>query len=212
MEQYINTIQNIDCLEFMKTLPDKCVDLTLTDFPYGVEYGYDIYNDTEANLVELVNKAMPEILRVSKRVILTCGQTNMWKYPEPKWVMAWVNPAGNNRNSWGFTCWQPLLCYGKDPYLENRMGARQDIFIHNESVEKWIHKEHACPKPIEFWTKVLQRGSVKETDIIFDPFMGSGTTALACMKLGRNYIGCEISKEYCDIAEQRIKSISNTLF
>ena len=41
IDQYINTIQNVDCIEFMKTLPDKSVDLTLTDFPYGVGVEYD---------------------------------------------------------------------------------------------------------------------------------------------------------------------------
>lgn len=44
----------------------------------------------------------------------------------------------------------------------------------------------------------------KETDTVYDPFMGSGTTALACKDLGRNYIGSEISKEYCEIAEARL--------
>ena len=47
--------------------------------------------------------------------------------------------------------------------------------------------------------------TTNEGDIICDPFMGSGTTALACIKTNRNYIGFEISKEYCEIAEDRIK-------
>lgn len=42
MEQYINTIQNCDCLEFMKTLPDKCIDLVLTDPPYGINIGASV--------------------------------------------------------------------------------------------------------------------------------------------------------------------------
>ena len=162
-DDFVNKVILGDCLEVMKEMPDKCVDLVLTDFPYGVNYDYDIYEDTTENLEKLVKQAMPELLRIGKRVILTCGHTNIWKYPEAKWIMAWVNPAGANRNSWGFTCWQPILCYGKDPYLENSMGARQDIFIHNESAEKW---EHSCPKPINFWKKLLLRGSVKENDII----------------------------------------------
>jgi len=44
-----------------------------------------------------------------------------------------------------------------------------------------------------------------ETDTIFDPFMGSGTTGVACMQLGRNFIGCEIDPTYYAIAEKRIK-------
>ena len=51
-----------------------------------------------------------------------------------------------------------------------------------------------------------------ENDIVFDPFMGGGTTCVSAKLLNRNYIGCEISPEYCKIAEERIKAISNTLF
>ena len=201
-EDFINKVIQGDCLEVMKDIPDKSVDLCLTDFPYGVGWKYDIYEDTEENLIELVNKVMPEILRVSKRALITCGQTNMWKYPEPKWVMAWVNKAGANRNSWGFTCWQPILAYGKDPYLANRMGARQDIIIKTEISEKW---GHSCPKPTQFWGMLLKRGSVKETDIIFDPFLGSGTTAVVAKRLKRNFIGIEISPDYCKIANARLR-------
>ena len=46
--------------------------------------------------------------------------------------------------------------------------------------------------------------STDDNDLIYDPFMGSGTTALACKELNRNYIGSEISKEYCNVIEQRI--------
>ena len=202
IEDIINKVHNADCLTFMKELPDKSIDLCLTDFPYGVNWEYDIYNDTEENLKTLIDNAMPEILRVSKRALITCGHTNMWKYPEPKWIIAWVNSAGANRNSWGFTCWQPILAYGKDPYLENRLGARQDIIIKNEQSEKW---GHSCSKPLDFWKLLLLRGSVKENDIILDPFLGSGTTAVAAQNLKRNFIGIEISEEYVKIARERLR-------
>jgi len=64
---------------------------------------------------------------------------------------------------------------------------------------------HSCPKPLNVWCDILKKGSINENDIVLDPFMGSGTTAVACLKLKRNYIGFEISKEYCDLAEKRIK-------
>ncbi len=59
--------------------------------------------------------------------------------------------------------------------------------------------------------KIIQDYS-RENDVVFDPFLGSGTTAVAAKLLNRNYIGCEISPEYCKIAEARIKAISNPLF
>ena len=81
------------------------------------------------------------------------------------------------------------------------MGARPDIIQRNERSEDF---GHSCTKPIEFWRMLLQRGSVKEDDVIFDPFLGSGTTAVACKQLHRQFIGCEISEKYCLIAKQRL--------
>ena len=81
------------------------------------------------------------------------------------------------------------------------MGARQDIIIHNETAERF---EHSCPKPIKFWSKLLLRGSVKDSDTILDPFMGSGTTLVAAKMLGRKATGIEISERYCQIAKDRL--------
>ena len=159
------------------------------------------------NLIKLINGAMPEILRISKRVLLTCGNSNIALYPKPKWILAWINTAGANMNSWGFSCWQPILAYGKDPYLENGMGARQDIIIDNSVTEKWI--KHSCSKPVPFWTKLLLRGSVKESDKILDPFAGSCTTAVVCKRFNRQFVCIEIDPDYCEIGRKRIKAEYN---
>lgn len=204
-EGMINQVVNADCFDILKLIPDKAVDLVLTDFPYGVNYEYDIYQDTEENLRNLIGKVMPEILRISKRALVTCGHTNIQKFPQINWIMGWFYGTTNARNSWGFTSWQPILVYGKDPYLENGMGARMDVIKDAHAPESWIKTEHGCPKPIQFWTKLLVRGSIKETDIILDPFLGSGTTAVACKQLGRRFIGVEISEKYCKIAEDRLR-------
>jgi DNA modification methylase len=71
--------------------------------------------------------------------------------------------------------------------------------------------KHATQKPIDAMKKPIIFSS-KENDIIFDPFLGSGTTAVACKQLKRNYIGCEISKEYCEIAQSRLDKMTRQLF
>ena len=185
----------------MKTLPDKCVDLTLTDFPYGIGEEYASFSDTRDNLKALVADAMPEILRVSKRALITCGVKNIWLYPEPTWVLNWTTPAGTGCSAWGFCCWQPILAYGADPYLASASGSLPDAFVHTEISEK---NGHPCPKPIGIWKKILLRGSNKDTDIVFDPFMGSGTTALACEEHKRRWFGCELEPKYADLAEARL--------
>ena len=197
----MNEIIQGDCLEVMRGFADKSFDLVLTDPPYGVGIEYGSFEDTQENLRILISKAMPEILRVSKRVLLTTGQDNIWHYPKADWILAWVNSAGANQNRWGFTCWQPILAYGKDPYRENNMGARPDIIRFNGASEK---SDHPVPKPLEFWKLLLARGSVKESDTILDPFMGSGTTLVAAKYLNRNATGIEISPKYCEIARTRL--------
>ena len=190
-----------DCLEVMKNIPDKSIDLVLTDPPYGVNYEYKSYEDTQENLKKLVDAFMPEVLRIGKVVLITCGNGNQHLYPKPDWTLAWVITAGAGQNKWGFTCWQPILAYGKNPYRANRMGARPDIIMSNERSEK---NGHACPKPIGVWTEILKKGSVNETDIILDPFAGSGTTGVACKNTNRNFILIEQDEKYCEIIKERV--------
>lgn len=206
----LNKIYCMDCVDGIKQLDDYSIDLTLTDFPYGLNIDYGkFYIDTKDNLRKLVSRAMPEILRVSKRVLLTCGKSNLCLYPKPDWILAWINPAGASSNKWGFSCWQPILAYGGDPYLKNRMGRRPDIIYHNEKSENY---KHPCPKPLGFWQKLLLRGSVHKNDIILDPFMGSGTTAYVCKQYHRNFIGFEINPEYVEVANKRLSKVQIAMF
>ena len=67
-----------------------------------------------------------------------------------------------------------------------------------------MYKEHKAVMHYDTANFFIENFS-NENDLIYDPFMGSGTTALACKRNNRNYIGSEISKEYCDIANERLK-------
>ena len=202
MSLEIDRIYCGDCLDLMKEMPDKSVDLVLTDPPYGVGIEYGSFDDTQENLAALVSEVMPEILRVSKRAMLTPGVHNIHLYPRPDWIFAWIIPAGAGLGVWGFRCWQPILVYGKDPYLAQGLGGRPDIFTTNEhaSVKGW----HPCAKPINLWMDILRRGSVNEGDLVLDPFLGSGTTAIACLRTGRHFIGIEKHEPYFIKAQERI--------
>jgi DNA modification methylase len=87
---------------------------------------------------------------------------------------------------------------GKTPY-----DVFQFNIVKNVSKEK---TEHICQLPLEL-IKIFIRASSNPKDLVFDPFMGSGTTALAAKQLGRNYLGCEISQKYCKIIEERLKDV-----
>lgn len=203
-EEPSGTLYNMDCLELMKTMGDKSVDLILADPPYGIGESYASYEDNQENLKKLVDSFMPELLRISDTVLITCGVGNIHLYPKPKWIMAWFVPAGAGSGPWGFCCWQPILCYGTDPYLKNGLGRRPDAFEQTEATKGALEKSHPCAKPIDVWRKILLRGSTKEGDTIFDPFLGSGTTARACKDLGRKWIGCELEEKYCQVAVKRL--------
>ena len=190
-----------DCLIGMKKLPDKCVDLVLTDPPYGVDYDYGgVYDDTRDNLKKLIPPLMEQLLRISHRCLITCGYENIYYYPKPDHILIWHVPSATSSSKWGFNLWQPILAYGKDPYLQNGLGRRADVITYTGSDRI---EEYSCAKPHEFWIKLLERGSVKETDIVVDPFLGSGTTLLACRKTNRIGLGFEINPDYEGIIRKR---------
>ena len=188
-----------DCRDILPRLPR--VDLVLTDFPYANDTQYANYKDTKVNLLKLITECLPFN---AERVMVASGIGNMFLYPTPTWILSWhwITNAGGS-SCWGFNTWQPILVYGKDPYLQNRMGRRKDSYTDAHSSDKT--KEHPCMKPLKTWKWFLNRGSVNQSDIILDPFLGSGTTAVAAKELGRKFIGIEISPEYCAIAVKRLR-------
>ena len=69
---------------------------------------------------------------------------------------------------------------------------------------------HPTQKPLPLFKWILEKYS-QPNDVILDPFLGSGTTAVACLELNRHFIGIELSPEYCEIAKKRIKEIQPQL-
>lgn len=191
-------------------LMGRRVDLTLTDLPYGLgdstteKNNYSAHDDTVENLERLISEFLPIALDVSERVVLTPGNGNQHRYPTPTWALAWFTPAGVGRGPWGFCCWQPIICYGKDPRLQSGEGCHPDAIVHTESS---ADVGHPCPKPIKLWTWLLERASSKRGDV-FDPFMGSGTTLLAAEILQRNSFGVEIDPRYCDLIVERWQELT----
>jgi modification methylase len=199
----INTIICGDSLEVMRDWPDGCVDLVLTDLPYGVGIGYDKFEDTKDNLYPLVREFCYEAKRIAKRVAAFCGNGNQWMYDPPDWTLAWFYTGGANYCSWGFNCWQPILVWGKDPKLTTKQGCWPDAFILNQTPDKY---GHPCPKPLNVMQWLVSRTS-NDDELIIDPFCGEGTTCVAAKMLGRRYIGIDISEEYCQIARERLESV-----
>lgn len=196
-----------DCLEVMPLLPK--VDLVVTDPPYGIEgklklnskeskgnYSSDFIDSPEF----VLNVAVPvikKLIETSNRVVLTPGQINIHKYPEPQHIGVFFYPASCSVSRWGMRLWQPIFYYGKDPYQGKLLPDSKKATDSDRTTD------HPCPKPIGQWKWLVNRVSITG-DLILDPFLGSGTTAVAAKELKRNCIGIEINEKYCEIAKKRL--------
>ena len=177
------------------------VNLVLTDPPYGVGVDYGGFEDTPDNVVDLIQKIFPLISKWPV-VMVTPGQRLLWEYPKPTWILQWVNAAGVGLGPWGFICVSHVLVYGQCPYLQNKMGSRPDTLI--SEATRNVELLHPVIKPLEVWKWFLMRGSIKENDLILDPFIGSGTTMVAAEQLGRVCYGMEIEPKYVAVTLERM--------
>lgn len=181
----------------------------LTDPPYGLgakrdsgKNDYRTYDDTHDALRNLAARWLPLARSVADAVVFSPGVTNAWLYPQADWVLCWFYGGGQLRSSWGFNCWQPFLAYGKDPSLATGNGGRPDGVNLNVPARA-DDVDHPCPKPVALWEWFIQRLSFDADDLFYEPFCGSGTTLLACEKLGRRVRAIEIDPGYVAVTLQR---------
>ena len=208
------TLYRGDCREILPTLGK--VDAVITDPPYGVELQGKVtkhnritasttYPDTVASLSTLIAPLMTWTLCHSTRAVITPGMRCLFAYPPPASLGCIFSPNGAGRDRWGFGCFHPILYYGACPYIATGQGGRPNSFSSSHpgmhvTKEQW---DHPCPKPLAWMLWLVQRGSLPG-ETVCDPCMGSGTTAVACMQLGRAFTGIEIEPRYFDLACQRI--------
>jgi DNA modification methylase len=201
-----------DCLEIMPTLGK--VDAVVTDPPYGIggsngtigeKRGKGNYTgaftsemDTPNYIKTLVVPVIELCINKSKAVAVTTGIKNISLYPQPDSFGSFFQPNGSGLQTFGTVDSQPIFYYGKNN--NHNMGISLSWQI-RETPTKNI--DHPCPKPILAWTRLV-KSVTKERQTVLDPFMGSGTTGVACVNLGRKFIGIELEEKYFDIACKRI--------
>jgi site-specific DNA-methyltransferase (adenine-specific) len=201
-----------DCLEVLPTLPK--VDAVITDPPYGVDLGstkgsggahglklqaYANYDDTYENYVTKVVPALTQSMQIAGRSAFFIGP-HIHELPKFDALGGVYCSAATGRHQWGFKNFLPVLLYGTYPDLHK--GAQYPTVIaSNETAEK---NGHPVPKPLG-WMRWLVALISRRYETILDPFMGSGTTGVACAQLGRKFIGIEIEPKYFDIACCRIE-------
>lgn len=178
-----------DCLEIMKELPDKSVDLVLTDPPYGIGIANNPFRQKFEK--EDWDNSTPrkdyfdEIFRISKEQIIWGG--NYFDLPQSQCFYVWDKVQPENFSS--------AMC--EMAWVSKQSPAK----IFKQRVVS-IEKFHPTTKPLNLIGWCLN--FFPEASTILDPFAGSGTTLRAAKDLGRKYIGIEISEKYCEIAAKRL--------
>lgn len=205
-----NQIYNEDCLQFMKQLPDEYFDLIITDPPYGIGEKNIQNNKSRGKLAKSTNwkdsgewdnsipseECFKEMLRVSKNQIMF-GGNYMTQYLNPSscWIV-WDKDNGNNDFADCELAWTSFnKAVRKFKWRWNGM-LQEDM----KNKEK---REHPTQKPVSLGLWILGKFA-KEGDLIFDPFVGSGSFLVACKQKGFNFVGCEINKDYVEIANKRL--------
>lgn len=192
-KEMVNEVVQGDCLEGMKLIPDKNINLVLTDPPYAIGKNYG--NTSDLNFSK---EWFLEAKRIANGICFTPGIKNMFEFEKPDWVLCWFKPGALLRSKYGFNSWEPMLIYSlpastKEPdVIRCSIGKQKEV------------GDHPTPKPLELFQKIILRFT-QPGDLICDPFMGSWTTARACKDLGRNFIGFELEEKYCRIGEERLR-------
>lgn len=203
-------------------------DVIITDPPYNIGFNYNTYKDSmeEDDYVEMLS-----YFQNQKLVIIQYPEETMqYIVPAlgvPDEVMVWCYSSNIPRQSRliNFYNIKPDFTKVKMPYknpedkrvkklIESGSGGRSmyDWFDDIQLVKNVSKdKNHPCPMPIRLMERLILL-TTEEGNVVFDPFMGSGTTGLACKKLNRGFVGTEIDKKYFDIAVERIENTSYNLF
>ena len=222
-DDFINKIICGDCLDVMKKIPDGAVDLVLTDPPYGgIVGGYD--RTPTGGIAKRTKKseAIGQIwkpnqwhkgiaLKAKDGLVIFCSHRDVDEIPTHfpdlrkvclfTWREGNAPPTGKNVPRFTTQFAWVLSCGGG--YDFGSIKKTDFDYPHQPGgCMKTDRPNHPCPKPPKLMRDMVGQFSC---NLILDPFLGSGTTAVAAKQLGRRFIGIEINMDYCKIAEDRLR-------
>ena len=216
----LNKIYNEDCLEGMKRISDGSVDLIVTDPPYLINYSRHVKGHRFENKIlndnnpELISKYIKECYRILKNnsamYMFTSHKTVDFFKQElentgfnVKNMIIWDKQRqgmGDTSTVFGFQ--YELIFFVSKGQPKIRGKRLSDIWSFPKVVGR--NQVHQNQKPIELIERCVTKHS-NEGDVVFDGFMGSGTTAIAAINTNRNYIGFELDEEYYKASLNRIE-------
>ena len=205
-EHLENRIINADCMDILKELPDKSVDLVLTDPPYGINcdggsYGLGVnptkYEKKDWDKKIPSSEIFEQIFRVSKNQII-CGGNYFTAYLQPTKGWRIWDKIGELKCENNFS--ECELIWTSFKTQTKKYSVIQQGFIRQDKSERI----HPTQKPIALFERCLQEVS-NEGVLVLDCFSGSGTTAIACHNLKRNFICIEKDKDYFEASVRRLE-------
>jgi len=228
VDKWLNQIIQGDCLEVMRELPDKSVDMIFTDPPYKLTGGGkgnsllrkpELENCAFTTTGEVFSNPTPEfsdwipllyrVLKENSYVFIMSNDRNVrdiWQECEKTGLifceLLVMNKGAGVPSSYFFKSAEFILMFRKGGYKKLEVFGQKTVF--NVNMPIGDNKVHPTEKPIELIIPIIKACS-KTGDIIFDPFSGSGSTAVAALNTGRFFIGIEKEPKYCDIARKRVE-------
>lgn len=225
---WIDTIQNMDCMIGMQSIPDHSIDLIITDPPYGISKELNCKGQRLGTTAKLnfnfgtwdkLNNAWFEIaLKKTKGWMMTfCAKKDVGFFIEKLEqqgfiaidVLVWQkpDPVPLNAKSRFLNAWEAVVI-GKRPGSVWNSSYEHNII--KFQAPKGKSRFHPTQKPVGLIKKLIEL-TTKKNDLVLDPFMGSGTTAVASIESERKYIGFELSKDYWRQSIERIERLPQTL-
>lgn len=194
-----------DCMDILPTLVDGSVDAIVADPPYGISYdsSHAKYRngrkyreaDWDTRPVDL-----GPIIAMNLPTVLWGGNCFSDQLPASPCWLAWVKTSRNGakiRQNDMELAWTNCVRRGQ-VFRHLWIGAYRDS-------ESGVQNVHPTQKPMAVMRWCMKAAKIPVGATILDPFMGSGTTGVACVQTGRNFIGIEIDPDYFKIAERRIE-------
>lgn len=209
----LNKFYNCDCMEYMKTVPDKFFELAIVDPPYNVNasdgtFGNKgIYTQRGKRLKHYINhnktpdrKYFDELFRISKNQIIW-GMNYYPQYLYHSGAIIWDKKLTGSPMSDCEIAWQS---FNK---LVKKIECEWNGFLKGGEKSKRIHPNQ---KPVALYRWLLQNYA-KPNDKIFDSHVGSGSSLIACIEEKHDYVGCELDEDYYKAASERIKIFKEQL-
>lgn len=202
MQEMINKVFNEDCLETMKRMPDKSIDLVLTDPPYGIGISSNpvrqkhIKKEWDNNTP--MDSIFNEIFRISKNQII--WGANYFNLPPSKGFLIW-----DKKQPYDFSL---AMC----EYAYSSFDFPAKMYSYSNRGDEV--KLHPTQKPLDLMTFCLNFALQRDNTIknIYDPFSGSGTTLVSAKSKGLDFIGSELDKDYFEIIQKRLSAVQGSLF